>query len=196
VKSEEGHGFRESKGSAYMFRHHAITKLVMRMRFELHQVLWKAFTSKSVCKVFACKDTAQSRRSCPLCSSLGRAGGWPEEVSSKCLFTSYCGWEKLLEMSAQQGNDEQNDHDSNNGDQDKRQNLLFLPLLVPIVRNFRLLRQASTFLHLHMGRRLASCWTRVRAVVFSGYGEARLVVYAALYALECENLLPCPASGF
>jgi hypothetical protein len=75
------------------------------------------------------------------------AGGWPEEVSSKCLFTSYCGWEKLLEMSAQQGNDKENHHDSNNGDQDKRQNLLFLPLLVPIVRNFRLLRQASTFLH-------------------------------------------------
>jgi hypothetical protein len=33
---------------------------------------------------------------------------------------------KLLQMSAEQGNDEQDDHDSNDGDQDERQNLLFL----------------------------------------------------------------------
>ena len=45
-------------------------------------------------------------------------------------------------MSAEQGNDEQDDHDNNDGDQDERQNLLFLPLLIPIVRKFWFLRQA------------------------------------------------------
>jgi hypothetical protein len=55
-------------------------------------------------------------------------------------------WVGILEMSVEQGNDEQDNHDSNNADQDERQNLLFLPLPIPIVRNFRLLRQSLTFL--------------------------------------------------
>ena len=49
---------------------------------------------------------------------------------------------KLLEMSAEQGNDEQDDHDSNDGNQDEPQNLLLLPLPIPIVRNSWFLRQA------------------------------------------------------
>jgi hypothetical protein len=94
--------------------------------------------------------------------------GGPEEVNAMFSVVLLTPGSGKLELSAQHGNDEQRYDDNNDRDQDERQNLLFLPLLIPIFPNFRLLGQASTFLNRTLELPRCVMLNAVRAVACSG----------------------------